>query len=296
MIHHLEFQRTNVVDVSAAVVGISRKQWVSHSPGDSREETKHIMARRRFDVMPIEPESNEPFSEYFVTSHWGEYKEIERKSLSYGDVIRYDAPMGEVLARFQAEDQNHLFLEKRGRVVGLVTVGNLNSRMARVYFYDLICEFERRAGVLVADSFDYDSALLAYTNDHAGGDRGIGKFEDHKEEGAAANLVHYLGFGTLMELLQELHTDNDKRLELTDEALHRLDRAVDIKNLRNQVMHAVQDIDAPRFSRGWLVSRLEDIGELNFHLNRVAQEMGIESPHVEQLSGEYQPEPETDEK
>ena len=53
--HEFDFARENVVDVNAAVVGISASRWISVPPEQaSGDIPKAIMRERRFDVLPIQ--------------------------------------------------------------------------------------------------------------------------------------------------------------------------------------------------------------------------------------------------
>ncbi|NEQ32664.1 MAG: hypothetical protein F6K04_16945, partial [Leptolyngbya sp. SIO4C5] len=76
MIEDHFFLKNNVVDVDAAVVGVSKTQWVAVPEQEaSSEKAQAIMAQRRFDVLPI-ISNNGIVKKYFHTRKWSDYNSI----------------------------------------------------------------------------------------------------------------------------------------------------------------------------------------------------------------------------
>ena len=72
------FLRENVVDVDAAVVGISKSRWtaLSHEVA-SLERAQEVMRQHQFDVLPIVA-GDEIVREYFETETWNKVETIDR--------------------------------------------------------------------------------------------------------------------------------------------------------------------------------------------------------------------------
>lgn len=150
------FDREHIVDVDAAVVGVSRKKWEAFTPDEASDEgsVRAVMARKRFDLMPVVETDGEVRS-YLKTAAWGDYASlIEQHDVSPQDVIPQRTPLEEVLRGFAEDDRDFYFLSSYGRLTGLVTVVNLNCRQARVFLYGLICEFETAMGDLIRQEIE----------------------------------------------------------------------------------------------------------------------------------------------
>ena len=69
------FLRESVVEVDAAVVGISRARWTAIDGNKATEErATAIMRKKRFDVLPIT--DREEVKRYFRTDKWNCYSSI----------------------------------------------------------------------------------------------------------------------------------------------------------------------------------------------------------------------------
>jgi hypothetical protein len=109
LIYEFHFQRQGIIDINAAVVGISRSRWTAATPTDaSIEHAQKIMRANGFDVLPID--DGWRVREYFNTREWGVYTSIEQKPITYRDVISYQAPIRGVIKGFAAENRNLYFL------------------------------------------------------------------------------------------------------------------------------------------------------------------------------------------
>lgn len=147
----LAFEREHVVDVDAAVVGISRSRWAALTPDDAADldRARAVMHENGFDVMPVEDADGEVRS-YVTTATWGDFgRPVERRDIGPQDIISQRTPLEEVVRGFAEDARDFYFLSSYGRLTGLVTVVNLNCRQARVFLYGLICEFETALGDLI---------------------------------------------------------------------------------------------------------------------------------------------------
>lgn len=83
----IAFRRQGVVDVDAAVVGISRSRWVAVTEETPEAEARALMRQSGFDVLPIDGDGR--VKAFFATRDWGNYTEVERASLRHSDVIPF---------------------------------------------------------------------------------------------------------------------------------------------------------------------------------------------------------------
>lgn len=69
------FLREAVVDVHAAVVGISRARWTSVPAAEATpDRARDIMTSRRLDILPITEGASR--TEYFTTETWNDHSAI----------------------------------------------------------------------------------------------------------------------------------------------------------------------------------------------------------------------------
>ena len=145
------YRREHVVDVDAAVVGISRTDWARLTPAeaDDLDAAREAMARLQFDVMAVD-DGEGSVEEYLATDVWGEYGAVGRHRIGEAETLPYRTPLDEaVRALAEREGRPFLFLTRYGRVTGLLTVAHLNSRQSRTFFYSLISELEMAMARLV---------------------------------------------------------------------------------------------------------------------------------------------------
>src|ERR1051326_3584415 len=81
------FFREAFVDVTAAVVGVSRSTWVSAQSLTTPIEARQRMADGCYDILPIDTGSG-PIQEYFTTETWNSFEgSVLRKSIARRDVL-----------------------------------------------------------------------------------------------------------------------------------------------------------------------------------------------------------------
>ena len=152
------FLREGVVDINAAVVGISRSRWQSLQDSDAtKEKAAAIMRQERFDVLPII--GGAEVKKYFRTDKWNDYSNISQESITHRDVIPFHAHVREVIKGFALESRNFYFLHNERRIVGLISVVNLNCRQVKVYLFSLIGELEVRLGAFITEHVSQGGAV-----------------------------------------------------------------------------------------------------------------------------------------
>ena len=148
MIEDFRFLRESVVDVDAAVVGVSSARWTHIEPDDASEEAaRAFMERHHFDVLPIG--SDPTVKEYFCTVRWSDYTSVQRKSISHRDLLPLTTPIRDLIRAFVQASRDFFFLTQERKVVGLVSIANLNCRQVTVWLFSLLAELETALAAFV---------------------------------------------------------------------------------------------------------------------------------------------------
>lgn len=236
MIHEFHFQREGIIDINAAVVGISRSRWTASTPSEaSIEHAQKIMMANGFDILPID--DGRRVREYFDTREWGVYTSIEQKPITYRDVISYQSPIRDVIKGFASEKRNFYFLGSENRIVGLVTVGNLNCRQAQIYLFSLFCELETAMASYLSSAMSQDEIKESFARTKSRNVRNVNDhYEDDKRKGVDAPYVEYLYFSDLIKL-----TDAKRLAQLGISAERQADLEK-LKDWRNKAAHPVQSL------------------------------------------------------
>src|SRR5262249_11913786 len=120
------------------VVGISSERWKSAT---TASEAQQIMRNNRFDVAPVAECGG--VSTHFQTRSPGNFNgSPERKTIYPPDVIPYTTPLRYVICKFASESRSFYFLDDGERIVGLISVANLNCRQVKTYLHELLCGLE----------------------------------------------------------------------------------------------------------------------------------------------------------
>jgi hypothetical protein len=198
------FLRESVVDVNAAVVGISRSRWISVSGTKATaEQAAQIMQANRFDILPVEDPSG--VSEYFHTRKWNDYLAVDRRAITHRDVISFVTPLRDVIRGFALEPRDFYFLVSERMVVGLVSLANLNCRQVYVYLFSLLSELEVQLGNLVTRHCS-DQKLLETTwgPREDGKYRGVKKrYKSDRALGYDVPFVEYMYLTDLVKVIGE---------------------------------------------------------------------------------------------
>ena len=146
MIEDIYYLDEGQVRITAASVGISKQRWISVKE-EEIDSNKYIelMRENRFDHLPIEPTKG-VITEFFKTKEPNNFKNIEKLSISFDDVIPLDTNIKDVIERFAINSRTFYFLTFHKKITGLITLGNLNCKQVQIYIFSLICELERELG------------------------------------------------------------------------------------------------------------------------------------------------------
>lgn len=204
MLDDFYFLKESVVDVNAAIVGISKSRWIAIEENlATQEQAIEIMRAEHFDVLPIT--SGSAVKEYFQTEKWNDYSSISRKSITHRDVIPLHTNVRELIKGFASKSRLFYFLSNENRIAGLVSIANLNSRQVKIYLFSLLSELEIRLGTFIAEKVSEDE-LLAMTfgdDDTERYEEIKARYKEDKKNGVEVAFVEYLYLSDLINITVE---------------------------------------------------------------------------------------------
>ncbi len=256
MIHELHFSREIVVDINAAVVGISRNRWISIPFNEANENNaQRVMKQKGFDVLPIE--NGDPVNEYFCTKMWNDYSSIMRQRITHRDIIPFQTHIRDVIRSLAIEQRLFYFLSAENNIVGLISVINLNSRQVQIYLFSLLCELETLLARFLTFKIPEEQIknLLKAKSSKKRYKDIVNRYEQDRSQGTDAAFVEYIYLSDLLRIMEDGFW---KELEISEESWNELQG---IKEWRNRVAHPVQS----------LIRMPEAIGRLWITLDRVEE-------------------------
>ena len=155
--------------VTAAMIGISRRDWIIGEADQSAEQAQKKMRDHRFDVLPIQ-EVDGQVSGYFRTRKVGDFSQLpERCGIDWqADCLDYKTGLVPLLKQL-ADSRNRdrapfYFLTAPGQegtleIVGMVADVNLNSRAVFQYGYATLTELEMELSDLIGAAFPEEKRL-----------------------------------------------------------------------------------------------------------------------------------------
>ncbi len=255
------FLRTGSIDVDAAVIGVGRSRWQAAGSSTLLNEAAQIMKHHRFDVLPIDESPEKPVYGYFHTKYWGDWSKnsVEESQVTYQDLLPAKTGILELIERFVKQERLFFFLTYHHRIVGLVSVANLNSRQVNFYLFALICEFESRLARLVRLNLSEDALKVKLDS------QACENFERDIAQGFENDIVQYLYLSQLINIVrtEDLYESIGYTSRTNFEKLNSLNE------LRNQVMHPVRSLVTDRASLNKLWQRIERLQDALFRLRQL---------------------------
>ena len=204
MTEDTRFLRESVVDIDAAVVGISSTRWTSIPLANATSDhAAQIMSTNRFDILPIESPAG--VREYFQTLVWNDYSSVVRRSVTHRDVIPFTTPLRNVIQGFALESRDFYLLGSERRIVGLISIANLNCRQVKVYLFSLLSELEMQLGNLVSrHCSELDLLEMTFgTNENPKYDGVKERYKSDKAKGVDVPFVEYLYLSDLLKVIRK---------------------------------------------------------------------------------------------
>jgi hypothetical protein len=195
------FYRETVVDIDAAIVGVSRTRWEALETAQATpERSADLMRRNHFDVLPIV--DGWAVHEYFCTAVWGDYSQVGRQRIGRQDIIPHQPHVRDVIRGLATEERRFYFLSYEHHIVGLLSVADLNCRQVKIYLGSLLSELEIRLGAFITKQVPDEADLRKLTLD-SGKEKYTdikARFDADRANGLDAPLVEYLYLADLLTI------------------------------------------------------------------------------------------------
>jgi len=257
-----DFSREGVVDINAAVVGISRTRWKSLEESDATKlQAEVIMREKRFDVLPIDNGSE--VRKYFCTHKWNDYSNISENLITHRDVIPFHTHIRDVIKGFASEPRDFYFLHNERRIVGLISVANLNCRQVKVYLFSLLSELEIRLGNFIATHVSEDELFkMTFGEKEKIKYEGVKKrYQEDKMKGDDVPFVEYLYLSDLINIIA-------KKKLYEPPGYAGFAKLGSLNELRHAVAHPARSIITDKHPVKKLWERIDRVEEALFILGR----------------------------
>lgn len=265
------FLNSDVVNIDAATVGIGSNRWVSIPTSESSmEEARKKMAEHRFDVLPIESREGTVGS-YYITDEWGDFSSINREAISYDDTLPFRRNIRSVIKALADRDRRFFFLTQDQRVVGLLTVSNLNCRAVRVYLFGLITEMETGLGKVVESSLK-EGGLEEQEIIEAMKEDSRGDYLEDKEKGIEESITEYLHLSTLVNIIGKHHLYEPLGYKSRNQFENGEHSFASLVDFRNSVAHPVKSLKGTSGTPSSLWKNIETCERALFRLHNNTSE------------------------
>lgn len=243
------------IDLCAAMVGTHHTQLTSVSESDAtNEKAQDIMESKRFDVLPIT--SLGEITEYYATLSWNNFTSVTRSKVSNADLLSFNTPIKKAIERFAADTRNFYFLEKDSRIEGLIIISDLNSRLVKLYLYNLLSDLEVHLGRIIKQHCEEDE-IVGFLKDQQSQ-----QYRTDKERGVDASSIEYLYLPEFLRIFGQKGLWN--KLEYVSKS--KFDDAFNpLVKLRDKVAH-------PNRS---LISSVEDCKKLCERISTIERALSI---------------------
>lgn len=257
------FLKESIVDINAAVVGFSKSRWVSIDENKANEENAlKIMKKYRFDVLPIIKGSE--VKKYYQTKTWNDYSSILQKSIMRKDIIPFQTNIRDVIKGFALESRLFYFLSSEHRIVGLISVVNLNCRQVKVYLFSLLSELEICLGNFIADNIP-EGEIIKMTfgeTDKEKHKNVKARFKSDKAKGFEVPFVEYLYLSDLINIV--IKKNLYSMIGYTRDSFKKSFGS--LNDLRHDVAHPARSLVTSENSAEKIWNRIDRIEEALFRL------------------------------
>ena len=235
------FRYSTSSDLTAAHIGINRWDWDSIDE-ENEEKAKKIMAKKRFDVLPIE-ESDGSYKRFYVTRNWNDYDYLNVDSVNKTNSVYYRLAFEDLVRKFKEEERHFYFLTNEKEVFGLVSLVNLNSQAVYNYLFQVISDIEKSVSELLKDELNQGQILDKFDSLDDQHIKNVSKkFRQAMAEGKDNTLFEYMHLQTIgitiNKFVQEL-PEESKRLNKYSSKFCPQGTYLEI---RNKIMHPVRPI------------------------------------------------------
>jgi hypothetical protein len=178
-------------------------------------------------------------------------------------MARFTTPLLDVIKGFA--ERSFYFLENEGRIVGLISIANLNCRQVGVYLFSLLSELEVEMGNLIAkDCDEWELVALTFgTGSKSKDDYARKRYVRDRAKGVDVPVVEYLHLSDIVNVIRK------KRLfkKLGYESAKKYDVALGpLVKLRDKLAHPARSLLQDSQSGHKLWDQLDRIEKILAHL------------------------------
>lgn len=234
------FKQSGTPEIHAAIVGISKEDWICAQANEQSADAHQKMAQYGFDILP-RVNKDGTINTYYYTEVWGKYSEqnIKWSKIKPEDCLYYLTHIKDVIRLMYENERNFYFLANYSTVFGLITISNLNCKQVALYYYNLICSLERELGKFVHNNLESNQIL--HSLESLGREKNISsaldtvkRFREDYTKGLDGSIIEYLYLSDLF-LLISVHQLYKKLDYKNNEAFEK--GSGKLKSLRNTIAH-----------------------------------------------------------
>jgi len=192
-------------EITVALPGISKTDWSCVTRMEGINDAQNKMQTHKFDIMPIK-ESDGSYKRFYKTIEWGKYEKIEENEIKTEDSIYYLTNIEDVIKAFFNTNKKFFFLDNETDIVGLISIGNLNSKHVYLYLYNLVAQFEISLVNLIEKSGIDDLNLIAMFEKRTESKNSLDALKRYKEEdekGLDYKFIEYIYLTDLAYIIKK---------------------------------------------------------------------------------------------
>jgi len=243
-------------DLTGSQLAVSKWDWKSVNDNTSEEEVKKIMNENQFDVIPIVNKAD--VIGFWSTRQNGAFNGgINRHNISDAPKLYYQITYKDLIAKFFDEKRHYFFLEDKDKILGLITLSNLNNHNSYIYIYQILSDLEIGFSKLFKEHLDAKK-VVNYFKENKNEEIRKKVYEPYSnlvKENIHTSIFDCLYISDIHIILKEFLNgipNNKKSLNK-----YSIKFAKKYSDLRNTTMHPIRD----------LFSQIEDIETINDLLN-----------------------------
>lgn len=183
-------------DISVALAGINKLEWICAEYDEVLHAAVHKMSKNKFDILPI-IEKNGQVLKYYQTNRWGDYNSdnIIISEITQSDRLYYLTHIHDAIIKFAKTNRKFFFLDNQDEIIGLITIGNLNSKHVYVYLYNLVVQLEQAMGKFIYDQNVKDADLIKLFEQRKESNNSfdaLARYKADDQKGLDYNFIEYI--------------------------------------------------------------------------------------------------------
>lgn len=190
------FKNSGNPEISVALAGINKHEWVFAKSGEPLEKCVSKMLANKFDVLPI-IEIDGTTRKCYKTTNWSDYsiENIEQYEITQGDRLYFLTHIHDAITKFAKTNRKFFFLDNQDEIIGLLVLGNLNCKHVYLYLYNLIIQLEHAMGKYIYKNKIKDLDLIELfgkRTESGNAKNALERFKEDDRNGLDYDFIEYL--------------------------------------------------------------------------------------------------------